>query len=128
MVEKPANFARAEIGVQHQAGLGSPARFKAACLPLRTEIGGATVLPNQGWAAGAAIAPFPERGGFALIGNSAADHGFALLWSDRLLKAAHRQALAFPNRQGTLFHPAIGGIVNFKRGGSASDWAAIRIE
>jgi hypothetical protein len=95
---------------------------------LLTEIGGAAVLPNQSRAAGAAIASFPERGGFTLIGDSAADYGLALLWRDRLLKAAHRQALAFPNRHGTLFDPAIGGVVNFKRGGSASDWASIRIE
>ena len=83
---------------------------------------------KSGRAAGAAIASFPERGGFTLIGDSAADYGLALLWRDRLLKAAHCQALAFPNRHGTLFHPAIGGVVNFKRGGSTSDWASIRIE
>ena len=128
VIEKPADFARAEIGVEHQAGLGSPARFKAACLPLLTEIGGAAVLPNQSRAAGAAIASFPERGGFTLIGDSAADYGLALLWRDRLLKAAHRQALALPDRRRTLFYPAIGGVMNFKRGGSAGDWAPIRIE
>ena len=83
---------------------------------------------KSGWAAGAAIAAFPERGGFALIGDAAADHGFSLLWSDRLLKAAHRQTLALPDRRRTLFYPAIGGVVNFKRCGSAGDWAAIRIE
>ena len=128
MVEQPANFARTEIGVEHQAGFGSPARFKAACLPLLTEIGGAAVLPDQGWAAGAAIAAFPERGGFALIRNAAADHGLPLLRSDRLLQAAHRQTLALPDRRRTLFHPAIGGVMNVKRCGSAGDWAAIRIE
>ena len=83
---------------------------------------------KSGRAAGAAIASFPERGGFTLIGDPAADHGLALLWGDRLLKAAHRQALALPDRRRTLFHPAIGGVVNFKRCGSAGDWAAIRIE
>lgn len=128
MVEKPADFARAEIGVEHEARSGSPTRFKAACLPLLTEIGGAAVLPDQGGAARTAIASFPERGGFTLIGDSAADHGLPLLRSDRLLKAAHRQALALPDRRGTLFHPAISGIVNVQRSGSAGDWIAIRIE
>ena len=79
MVEQPADFARAEIGVEHQAGLGSPARLEASCFPLLTQIGCATVLPDQGRAARAAIASFPKRGGFTLVGDSAADDGLPLL-------------------------------------------------
>ena len=121
VLDQPVDFAGAEVGIQQETRAGSPLLFQTLLFPSITEIGRATVLPDQRWAAGLPIAAAPKNGGLALIGDAAGDDSTALLWGQGLLQTAHRQSLALPDGHGVLFHPAISGVLDRQGSGGTGD-------
>ena len=121
MLDQPVDFAGAEVRIQQQSCACSPLLLQTFLLPSVTESGRAAVLPDQSRAARLPVATAPKNGGLALIGDAAGDDSTALLWSQGLLQAAHRQSLAFPNGHGVLFHPAISGVLDRQGSGGTGD-------
>ena len=116
MPQKPVDLAGAEVGVEQQPGPSPPLRFQPLSFPVLTEVGGASVLPDEGGSTGSAVTALPENCCFALIGYSAGSHGLALFRGEAGLEIGHGLALAVPDRGRVLFDPTIGWIVDLQRG------------
>ena len=76
LVEDPGQFRGGEIGVQQKAGLFRHHGFGAGILHHRADVGGATVLPDDGVVDRPAGGAVPDDCGLALVGD-ADGHGHA---------------------------------------------------
>ena len=70
MVQQPADFQRAEVGGQRQAGLGAEAVRAALARQFGDVIRHARILPDQRVGQRLAGLAVPQDGGFALVGDA----------------------------------------------------------
>ena len=73
VLQQPCELGAGEIWIENKPGLGRECRLMAVRFQLRAQIGGATVLPDDGAMQRAAGRPLPQQRGLALIGD--ADRG-----------------------------------------------------
>ena len=70
VVEEPAGLGPGEVGVEHQPGLVSEQGFVPVLFQRCTEVGGATILPDQGPVDRLACRSIPEEAGLPLVGDA----------------------------------------------------------
>ena len=105
VVEEPAEFAGGEVCVDDEAGFVLDGLEVAVAFELVAELGGATVLPDNGVVEGLAGVAVPEEGGFALVGD--ADGGDVVCNQVGFAKRVMGDLLLrIPDVGGVVFDPA----------------------
>ena len=70
VIENPCDFSAGKIGIDDQAGSGRDRRLVALVFQFRTDVGGATILPDDGAMNGLAGGAIPDHRRLALVGDA----------------------------------------------------------
>ena len=110
IVQQPGDFGAREIRVEQQAGLLPDQVFGAVALQVRTHLGRAPVLPDDGPMNRHTATAIPDHRGLALIGDADGRDaaGAQARSSERFTRSRQRVA---PDVLRVVLHPAGGGIV-----------------